>query len=165
MLEDGNKDLAEGGGDNDDDDDFQMFEEDLINNLRGEGGDWELDEDDDFEEEEEVVILNAEKNEKDNDKTGDKKDGANANESENTEDSKIPTNVIVLPLYAMLPQHRQLKVFDAVSPNTRLIVISTNVAETSITIPGIKYVVDPGREQARVYDQKTGASKFEIDCL
>ena len=165
LLEDGNKDLAEGGGDNDDDDDFQMFEEDLINNLRGEGGDWELDEDDDFEEEEEVVILNAEKNEKDNDKTGDKKDGANANESENTEDSKIPTNVIVLPLYAMLPQHRQLKVFDAVSPNTRLIVISTNVAETSITIPGIKYVVDPGREKARVYDQKTGASKFEIDWI
>ena len=52
--------------------------------------------------------------------------------------------------------------FDAVS-NTRLIVLSTNVAETSITIPGIKYVVDPV-EKVRVYDQKT-ASKFEIDWI
>jgi ATP-dependent RNA helicase DHX37/DHR1 len=45
----------------------------------------------------------------------------------------------------MLPPRQQFRVFEAVPPDTRLIVVATNVAETSITIPGIKYVVDCGR--------------------
>lgn len=48
----------------------------------------------------------------------------------------------ILPLYARLPAHMQQKVFKPVSG--RKIVISTNVAETSLTIPGIKYVIDTG---------------------
>ena len=39
------------------------------------------------------------------------------------------------------------------SDQVRLIVIATNVAETSLTIPGIKYVVDPGKEKCRVYNK------------
>lgn len=38
-----------------------------------------------------------------------------------------------------------MKVFDEPPPNARLVVVATNVAETSITIPNIKYVVDAGR--------------------
>lgn len=49
---------------------------------------------------------------------------------------------VILPLYARLPSHMQKQVFKPVSQ--RKIVVTTNVAETSITIPGIKYVIDTG---------------------
>lgn len=51
----------------------------------------------------------------------------------------------VLPLYSMLPTEAQLRVFQPPPEGTRLCVIATNVAETSITIPGIRYVVDCGK--------------------
>ena len=47
-----------------------------------------------------------------------------------------PGPVQVLPLYANLPRAAQAQVFQAVAPGTRLIVVATNVAETSLTIPG-----------------------------
>ena len=62
----------------------------------------------------------------------------------------------------MLPPREQLKAFVPPPPGQRLIVVATNVAETSITIPGIKYVVDSGREKRRVYDQATGVSSFAV---
>ena len=46
-----------------------------------------------------------------------------------------------------------------------MVVVSTNVAETSITIPGIKYVVDPGKKRHVCHDQRTGSSKFEVDWV
>jgi ATP-dependent RNA helicase DHX37/DHR1 len=52
--------------------------------------------------------------------------------------------VHVLPLYALLPQAAQQAVFKAPPPGHRLIVVATNVAETSLTIPGIRWVVSPG---------------------
>ncbi|KAF8311086.1 ATP-dependent RNA helicase Prh1, partial [Clavulina sp. PMI_390] len=55
-----------------------------------------------------------------------------------------PVNVQICPLYAALPQHLQNRVFQTTPPNTRKIVLATNIAETSITIPGIKYVIDTG---------------------
>jgi ATP-dependent RNA helicase DHX37/DHR1 len=51
----------------------------------------------------------------------------------------------ILPLYSLLPTDKQMKVFAEPPAGTRLVVIATNVAETSITIPNIKYVVDSGR--------------------
>jgi ATP-dependent RNA helicase DHX37/DHR1 len=51
----------------------------------------------------------------------------------------------VLPLYSVLPTQRQLEVFESPPPGTRLVVVATNIAETSLTIPGIKYVVDTGK--------------------
>lgn len=51
----------------------------------------------------------------------------------------------ILPLYSLLPTEKQLKVFQDPPPNCRLVVVATNVAETSITIPNVKYVVDCGR--------------------
>lgn len=68
----------------------------------------------------------------------------------------------VLPLYAMLPRKQQQKVFEFVPDDTRLIVIATNVAETSITIPNIKYVVDTGRSKQKSLDPQTGISTYEI---
>ena len=51
----------------------------------------------------------------------------------------------ILPLYSLLPTKKQMRVFEPPPEGHRLVVIATNVAETSITIPGIRYVVDCGR--------------------
>lgn len=51
----------------------------------------------------------------------------------------------IVPLYSLLPNEKQLKVFEPPPPGSRLVVVATNVAETSLTIPGIRYVVDCGR--------------------
>ncbi|PRD25985.1 UNVERIFIED_CONTAM: ATP-dependent RNA helicase DHX37 [Trichonephila clavipes] len=69
----------------------------------------------------------------------------------------------VLPLYSILPFEDQEKVFKPPPEGSRLCVVSTNVAETSITIPGLKYVVDTGKVKTKVYNSYGGGiSKFEI---
>jgi ATP-dependent RNA helicase DHX37/DHR1 len=68
----------------------------------------------------------------------------------------------VLPLYSLLPVNDQLRVFNPPPEGSRLCVVATNVAETSLTIPGIKYVVDCGRVKERVYDRSTGVESFQI---
>ncbi|KAG2499784.1 hypothetical protein HYH03_002081 [Edaphochlamys debaryana] len=60
--------------------------------------------------------------------------------------------IFVLPLYAMLPQAQQARVFQPPPPGHRLIVVATNVAETSLTIPGIRYVVDAGRSKQKLLE-------------
>lgn len=50
-----------------------------------------------------------------------------------------------LPMYSMLPNDKQALVFKQPPDGCRFCVIATNVAETSLTIPNIKYVVDPGK--------------------
>ncbi|GBG34467.1 ATP-dependent RNA helicase DEAH13 [Hondaea fermentalgiana] len=73
--------------------------------------------------------------------------------------------VHVLPLYSRLPTAQQMQVFQDVPAGHRLIVVATNVAETSVTIPGIRYVVDCGREKRKVHDQYSGTSRFEIGWI
>lgn len=65
-------------------------------------------------------------------------------------------------LYAMLPMEKQKRVFEDPPEGKRLCVIATNVAETSITIPNIKYVVDTGMEKTKVYNMTTGVSRFVV---
>lgn len=55
--------------------------------------------------------------------------------------------------------------FKPLPENTRLIVIATNVAETSITIPGVKYVIDCGLEKKKIYDERVNMSKFVISWI
>ncbi|XP_067015411.2 probable ATP-dependent RNA helicase kurz [Anabrus simplex] len=69
----------------------------------------------------------------------------------------------VLPLYSLLPGHEQAKVFQPPPVGCRLCVVATNVAETSLTIPGVRYVVDCGRSKVRKYDRVTGVSAFHVD--
>ncbi|XP_024025869.1 ATP-dependent RNA helicase DEAH13, partial [Morus notabilis] len=71
----------------------------------------------------------------------------------------------VLPLYAMLPAAAQLRVFDDVKEGERLVVVATNVAETSLTIPGIKYVVDTGREKVKKYNSSNGMETYEVQWI
>lgn len=68
----------------------------------------------------------------------------------------------VLPLYSLLPSHKQARVFETPPEGTRLCVIATNVAETSLTIPNIKYVVDTGRQKSKFYDKVTGVNGFMV---
>ncbi|CAH0696581.1 unnamed protein product [Spodoptera exigua] len=68
----------------------------------------------------------------------------------------------VLPLYSMLNQNKQARIFNPPPAGARLCVVSTDVAETSITIPSIRYVVDTGKKKMRVYDHVTGASAWRI---
>ncbi|KAF7128773.1 hypothetical protein CNMCM5793_003682 [Aspergillus hiratsukae] len=75
------------------------------------------------------------------------------------------TRVHVLPLYSQLPTKEQLKVFEPPPEGSRLIVLATNVAETSLTIPGIKYVFDCGRAKEKQYDLETGVQKFQIGWI
>lgn len=74
-------------------------------------------------------------------------------------------SIHVLPLYSQLPTKEQLRVFEPAPADSRLIVLATNVAETSLTIPGIRYVFDCGRSKERVYDQSTGVQKFEVNWI
>jgi ATP-dependent RNA helicase DHX37/DHR1 len=71
--------------------------------------------------------------------------------NEEKNDIKQYSEAIILPLYSSLSQEEQNRVFQKDVGNKRLIVISTNVAETSLTIPNIKYVVDCGKEKKRVF--------------
>lgn len=68
----------------------------------------------------------------------------------------------VLPLYSLLPSHKQARVFEAPPAGTRLCVIATNVAETSLTIPNIKFVIDSGRQKSKFYDKVTGVNAFTV---
>lgn len=58
----------------------------------------------------------------------------------------------IVPLYSLLSSEKQMKVFQTPPSDTRLIVVATNVAETSLTIPDIRYVVDCGRAK-EVYNR------------
>ncbi|XP_043103602.1 probable ATP-dependent RNA helicase DHX37 [Puntigrus tetrazona] len=78
-------------------------------------------------------------------------------------DPSIP--LYVLPLYSLLAPELQAKVFRPPPPGARLCVVATNVAETSLTIPGIKYVVDCGRVKKRFYDRVTGVSSFKVTWI
>uniref|UniRef100_A0A8D2P7R4 Activating signal cointegrator 1 complex subunit 3 n=1 Tax=Zosterops lateralis melanops TaxID=1220523 RepID=A0A8D2P7R4_ZOSLA len=78
-------------------------------------------------------------------------------------DSSLP--LFVLPLYSLLAPEKQAKVFRSPPAGTRLCVVATNVAETSLTIPGIKYVVDCGKVKRRFYDRITGVSSFRVTWI
>ncbi|XP_025745492.1 probable ATP-dependent RNA helicase DHX37 isoform X1 [Callorhinus ursinus] len=87
-------------------------------------------------------------------------DGADGGEQP---DASLPLHV--LPLYSLLAPEKQAQVFQPPPEGTRLCVVATNVAETSLTIPGIKYVVDCGKVKKRHYDRVTGVSSFRVSWV
>lgn len=99
--------------------------------------------------------------------------GLNADESDGTRiphislasTDKTPVPMHIVPLYALLPSARQMEVFKPPPPGTRLVVLATNVAETSLTIPNIRYVVDTGRAKERRYDPASGVQSFPISWI
>ena len=71
----------------------------------------------------------------------------------------------VLPLYSLLPTSEQMKVFQDPPAGARMCIVATNVAETSLTIPGIRYVIDSGRSKERKFNDETGVQSFEVDWI
>nr|XP_029734851.1 LOW QUALITY PROTEIN: ATP-dependent RNA helicase DHX8-like [Aedes albopictus] len=70
--------------------------------------------------------------------------------------------LIILPVYSALPSEMQTRIFDPAPPGSRKVVIATNIAETSLTIDGIYYVVDPGFVKQKVYNSKTGMDSLVV---
>ncbi|QRV77442.1 Helicase associated domain (HA2) [Ceratobasidium sp. AG-Ba] len=80
-----------------------------------------------------------------------------------TEQSDVPMHIV--PLYSLLPSDKQMKVFEPPPDGARLVVVATNVAETSLTIPGIRYVVDTGRAKERCFDPTSGLQSFDVSWI
>ena len=70
--------------------------------------------------------------------------------------------LIILPVYSALPSDMQSKIFEPAPPGSRKVVIATNIAETSITIDGIYYVIDPGFVKQNAYDPKLGMDSLVV---
>lgn len=85
------------------------------------------------------------------------RDTAEALEKRNLRDTTV------LPLYARLSASEQNRVFQ--SHRGRRIVLATNVAETSLTIPGIKYVIDPGTARISRYSFRTKVQRLPIEAI
>ncbi len=67
-----------------------------------------------------------------------------------------------MPVYSALPSEMQTKIFDPPPPGSRKVIIATNIAETSLTIDGIFYVVDPGFVKQKVFNAKTGMDSLVV---
>lgn len=70
--------------------------------------------------------------------------------------------LIILPVYSALPSEMQSRIFDPPPPGKRKVVVATNIAEASLTIDGIFYVVDPGFAKINVYNPKQGLDSLVI---
>jgi len=70
--------------------------------------------------------------------------------------------LLVCVLFASLPKTEQMNVFSKTPEGTRKIIFATNIAETSVTIPGIKYVIDCGMVKAKVYNPLTGLDMLKV---
>lgn len=104
---------------------------------------------------------------------GEDDDDYNDNDNDNEDDefdiegeeSSEASKIHVLPLYSQLPTEQQMRVFNPAPHGSRMIVLATNVAETSLTIPGIRYVFDCGRAKEKRFDRATGVQSFEIGWI
>ncbi|GAA0161815.1 RNA helicase [Lithospermum erythrorhizon] len=74
---------------------------------------------------------------------------------------KIP-ELIICPIYANLPTELQSKIFEPTPEGARKVVLATNIAETSLTIDGIKYVIDPGFCKMKSYNPRTGMESLLV---
>lgn len=71
----------------------------------------------------------------------------------------------ILPLYARLSSAEQNKIFSNKQRRGRRIILATNVAETSVTVPGIRYVIDPGYARISRYSYRTKVQRLPIEAI
>ena len=75
--------------------------------------------------------------------------------------SRVPA-LHVAPLFAAMPPEEQMRAFEPAPPGARKVVLATNIAETSLTINGIRYVVDTGLAKRRVYHPRSGVDELVV---
>ena len=70
--------------------------------------------------------------------------------------------LLLLPMYSQLPSDLQAKIFESNENGIRKCIVSTNIAETSLTVDGIKYVIDSGYCKLKVYNPKIGMDTLQV---
>ena len=70
--------------------------------------------------------------------------------------------LLILPIYSQLPSDLQAKIFDPAPNGERKVIVSTNIAETSLTVDGIIYVIDSGYVKMKVYNPKMGMDALTV---
>jgi pre-mRNA-splicing factor ATP-dependent RNA helicase DHX16 len=78
--------------------------------------------------------------------------------------SRAP-ELIICPIYSALPSDLQAKIFEPTPPKARKVVLATNIAETSLTIDGIVYVIDPGFSKENSYNAQTGMESLTVTAI
>ncbi|KAL8695862.1 MAG: hypothetical protein Q9224_003112 [Gallowayella concinna] len=73
-----------------------------------------------------------------------------------------PPKLSILPIYSQMPADLQAKIFDKAAPGVRKVIVATNIAETSLTVDGIMYVVDAGFSKLKVYNPRMGMDALQI---
>lgn len=73
-----------------------------------------------------------------------------------------PPKLSILPIYSQMPADLQAKIFDKAAPGVRKVIVATNIAETSLTVDGIMYVVDAGYSKLKVYNSRMGMDTLQI---
>ncbi|XP_047258968.1 probable pre-mRNA-splicing factor ATP-dependent RNA helicase DEAH4 isoform X2 [Capsicum annuum] len=71
-------------------------------------------------------------------------------------------DALILPLHGSLPPEMQVRVFSSPPPNCRRFIVSTNIAETSLTVDGVVYVIDSGYVKQRQYNPSAGMYSLEV---
>jgi len=73
-----------------------------------------------------------------------------------------PPKLSILPIYSQMPADLQAKIFERAAPGVRKCIVATNIAETSLTVDGIMYVVDCGFSKLKVYNPRMGMDTLQI---
>jgi ATP-dependent RNA helicase DHX8/PRP22 len=70
--------------------------------------------------------------------------------------------LVILPIYGQLPSEVASRIFEPAPPGARKIILATNIAETSLTLDGVYYVIDPGFSKQIAYDPKLGMDRLQV---
>lgn len=73
-----------------------------------------------------------------------------------------PPPLSILPIYSQMPAEQQAKIFERAAPGVRKVIVATNIAETSLTVDGIMFVVDAGYSKLKVYNPRMGMDTLQI---
>jgi len=75
---------------------------------------------------------------------------------------KAVTKLLILPIYSQLPADLQAKIFQKAEDGARKCIVATNIAETSLTVDGIFYVIDTGYGKMKVYNPRMGMDALQV---
>ncbi|KAF1938053.1 pre-mRNA-splicing factor ATP-dependent RNA helicase PRP16 [Clathrospora elynae] len=76
-------------------------------------------------------------------------------------DKDVP-KLLALPLFAALPQHAQQRIFEPAPFRTRKVILATNIAETSVTVPGVRFVIDCGKSKIKQFRNRLGLESLLV---